>query len=599
MPQWGLTAEQRRIRPWGLPERLLEADKVITDPVQNDIYLTRLERLVMDSPPMQRLRRVRQLGTTHLVYPGGTHSRFSHVLGALRVAQDLLDAVIDQRHGPSPAADLFAEWEADPEEYQCRVAEATVLARLGALLHDMCHIPFGHSIEDDLGLLDAHDENVSRFEALWSRFSKQLRDALTEDLVSALRPLILSKEKEAASSDAADRYPFVADIVGNTICADLLDYLPRDHYYTGLPAKLGHRFVAGFYVTRTDHPYFSQRMAIRIVRRGRERDDAVSELFKFLRYRYELSERVLVHHTKLAADAMVGKALEMWHDALWIEEASRKSPHTDKSDLDRLRDQIEKSSRDTLRDIDVSTRNRMEEELLRRGDDGLLEHLLDFSKEGAKTDKRLFGVQSLTAGLLYRQLFKLIGHCRSARSNAEQIYKTHGSPADRRRLEEDAGRYAGLDHDWKVLVWIPAPGMRLKAAEVLVDDGHKVSRLVDLDSTRTNRGREIYESHKALWGVSVFVHPSVPPDQRSVLLARLGERLGGITWDNCREQPSVVRLAVANVGKRRQLPRAEEDELVREVEGLAARGGGRTYQDLIQQVNEIAEARLPKSDSLS
>src|SRR5207249_3027573 len=154
------------------------------------------------------------------------------------------------------------------------------------------------------------------------------------------------------------------------------------------------------------------------------RDDAVSELFKFLRYRYELSERVLVHHTKLAADAMVGKALEMWHDALWIEEATRKSTNIDKSDLDRLRDQIEKSSGDTLRDIDASTRNRMEEELLRRGDDGLLEHLLDFSKEGAKTDKRLFGVQTLTAGLLYRQLFKLIGHCRSARSNAEQIYKT-------------------------------------------------------------------------------------------------------------------------------------------------------------------------------
>src|SRR5579864_7416993 len=125
MPQWGLTAEQRQMRPWGLPAKLLEADKVITDPIQNDIYLTRLERAVIDSPPMQRLRRVRQLGTTQLVYPGATHSRFSHVLGALRVAQDLLDAVVDQRHGPSPAADLFGEWEADPEQYQRRVAEAT------------------------------------------------------------------------------------------------------------------------------------------------------------------------------------------------------------------------------------------------------------------------------------------------------------------------------------------------------------------------------------------------------------------------------------------------------------------------------------------
>jgi HD superfamily phosphohydrolase len=51
---------------------------------------------------------------------------------------------------------LFGQWEADPDEYAFKVAEATVLARLGALLHDMCHISFGHSIEDDLGILEAH-----------------------------------------------------------------------------------------------------------------------------------------------------------------------------------------------------------------------------------------------------------------------------------------------------------------------------------------------------------------------------------------------------------------------------------------------------------
>src|SRR5438105_11349308 len=121
MPQWGLTAEQRRVRPWGLPERLLEADKVITDPVQNDIYLTRLEALLVDSPPMQRLRRVRQLGTTHLVYPGASHSRLSHSLGALRTAQDLLDSVTDQRNGPDSVPDIFAEWASDPQAYDRKV----------------------------------------------------------------------------------------------------------------------------------------------------------------------------------------------------------------------------------------------------------------------------------------------------------------------------------------------------------------------------------------------------------------------------------------------------------------------------------------------
>jgi HD superfamily phosphohydrolase len=601
MPKWGLTAEQRRLRPWGLDEMLLEADKVITDPIHGDIYLTRLERLVVDSPPLQRLRRVRQLGTTHLVYPGATHSRFSHVLGALRAAQDLLDAVVDQRHGPSPADDLFGEWEADPEEYELRVAEATVLARMGALLHDLCHVSFGHTIEDDLGILEAHDRNSARFDTLWSRFPEELRDALPADFVAALRPLILSKEKVTGPVPVS-RYPFVADIVGNTICADLLDYLPRDHYYTGLPAKLGHRFVAGFYVTRTDHPYFSQRMAIRIMRRGRERDDAVSELFKYLRYRYELSERVLVHHAKLAADAMVGKSLEMWHDAIWLEEATRKCPEILKkpvSDIDEARKLVEQSDPQKLNGIDAAVSERVETEVLRRGDEGLLEHLLDFAEKQARQNKRLFGVQSLTTGLLYRRLFKLTGRCRSARSNAGQIYEAHGSPASRRRLEQDAGKYAGLDHDWKVLVWIPAPEMRLKAAEVLVDDGNKVCRLVDLDSAGPNRGREIYDSHKALWAISVFVHPSVSAEQRAVVLARLGDKLGGIRWDNLQEQPSISRLAAANVGRARKLSRHDEDVLAQEAEGIAARRGGKTYQDLVRQVSQVADARFPKSGKIS
>jgi HD superfamily phosphohydrolase len=170
MPKWGLTPEQREAQPWGLPSAELAPAKTITDPVHGDIFVTRLEQRVIDSAPMQRLRRVRQLGATHLVYPGATHTRFSHCLGALRSAQDLFDAVVDHRHGPHAVRDLFGEWESNPAEYRKRVAEATVLARLGALLHDLTHVPFGHSVEDDIGLLTPHDENVPRFEELWSQF---------------------------------------------------------------------------------------------------------------------------------------------------------------------------------------------------------------------------------------------------------------------------------------------------------------------------------------------------------------------------------------------------------------------------------------------
>src|SRR5437870_757296 len=121
MPKWGLTHEQRQTQPWGIPTTELQPAKVITDPVHGDVYVTRLEQRFIDSPPMQRLRRVRQLGATHLVYPGATHSRFSHSLGALRAAQDLLDAVVDQRYGPRPSRDIFQEWATDPAAFGKKV----------------------------------------------------------------------------------------------------------------------------------------------------------------------------------------------------------------------------------------------------------------------------------------------------------------------------------------------------------------------------------------------------------------------------------------------------------------------------------------------
>jgi hypothetical protein len=90
--------------------------------------------------------------------------------------------------------------------------------------------------------------------------------------------------------------------------------------FTGLPMALGARFISGFYVTpKRDGGIYGQRMAVLIHREGRPRRDVVTEVLKHLRYRYELQERVLVHHAKLAADAMVGKLIELYHEDLQID----------------------------------------------------------------------------------------------------------------------------------------------------------------------------------------------------------------------------------------------------------------------------------------
>lgn len=544
MPKWGLTEAQRAARPWGLATDLLKPGKTITDPVHGDVYLTNLERLLVDSPPMQRLRRVRQLGTTHLVYPSATHTRFSHSLGTLRAAQDLMDAVVDNRTGPRHYPDLLDEWaNADvptprklpggdtvrARELDVRVGEATVLARLGGLLHDLCHVPLGHTIEDDLKVLTPHDENDERFDALWLQLNEEARRAIEQaepDLFRDLKRLIISKK---GADDADGRYPFVADIVGNTICADLMDYLRRDHAMTGLPMALGRRFMNEFYVMPSDHPHFARRMVVRITRDGLPRADIVTELVKYLRFRYELTERVLTHHAKTAADAMIGKLLEMWHDQQFVEFAA--ADHADvvattgRVDIATIEKAIAQRNPDeqstskeakperplaemnsAVGEIERKVRASFEKEFMTRSDDGLLEHLAALGHDAS--EERVQAVSALARAVLDRNLYKMIGRTGDdAVHLATLTYDKYGSAATRRRLEREAAHYAGLSDGWKVVLWIPNPGMRFKVAEVLVDDGEQVNGLAAISP----QGEEIVKQHQSLWALSVYVHPEVFP----------------------------------------------------------------------------------------
>jgi HD superfamily phosphohydrolase len=593
MPKWGLSQVQIAAEPWGLPHELLRPDKIITNSVQGDVYLNRLERLFMDSSPMQRLRRIRQLGTTHLVYPDATHTRFSHSLGTLRSAQDLLDVVLDQQNRREPQPDLFAEWiQRDPSDYDKRIAEVVTLTRLGALLHDVCHVPFGHTIEDDLSQLDSHDGNARRFERLWGQFTPEIRRHITPDLQWELRHLILSKEEQTKQSE----YPFVADLVGNTICADLIDYLQRDHRHLGLPLELGHRFLEGMYVTTSDHPHYAQRVVVELQRRGQDRSDVISELLKYLRYRYEESERALTHHAKLAADAMIGKLLAMWRDDLWVEHAGTFVPLTDdlRKDVDRTREFIQAVGDEELREIiereeisesgdspstpqdqlirfiDHKVVTVMEESLAWHGDDGLLEAILKESYTSAGRDSRRAAMVALCSGVLERNLYKRIGRSLAMdRDLAMSIWTRFGSPDERRRLELEAGRFLGLKNGWHFVLWIPKPTMGLKVAEVLVGGGSHVSTL----HSYSQRVREIYDSHEDLWAVSVYVHPELLDDKLKVevLLAWLRERLGLRGWVGPAPTENWQHVAVKHFSSTENLPPSEQNKILKSA--AAARGG--------------------------
>jgi HD superfamily phosphohydrolase len=595
----------RRTRPWGLPERLLAPGKVITDPVHDDIYLTELEIQLVDSPPFQRLRKVRQLGFTHLVYPGATHSRFSHSVGALKVAQDLIDTVIDQRSGRDPDDDLFTQWQADLiedgkdelsadglREFNERLAKVTVLARLGALLHDFCHVPYGHSIEDDLGILKAHDKNRERFERLWAETPQAVRGPIDEGegLKAELERLVLP----AADHQGKSAFPFVDDVVGNTICADLLDYLRRDHLFTGLPLALGRRFEAGFYVLPEGDPKYGKQMVLRVHRQREERIDTITEILKHLRYRYELSERALVHHAKLAADAMVGKALEIWRDALWAELAAdaltdpgHEADWAPGRDLDELWEAL-KGAGESPKVLRKEVRRELDAFMTRHGDEGLLEYLRELPTAPRPSVRHRDGsrrrtVAHLAQMLEERKLFKRIAVQHRTREPRDAFYGKHGRAEDRRRVEQRAARFAGVDPAWKVLVWLPSPKMRLKVAGVLVDDGKEIRKFVDREEDGKKRGADIYEAHRNLWAVSVYVHPELKheTDVREMLLASLAADLDiqlGNLEDRLGPSPHEWpdRLALELLARdleRPRFPESEVKDLLREHrEQVAARG---------------------------
>ena len=104
--------------------------EVIRDPLWNNIRVDAEALALLDSEPFQRLRYIRQLGHAFLVYPGATHTRFEHALGAYHLARRTL-ALLQER---GELADV--------------AHDEIVLIRLAALLHDIGHYPFSHALEE-------------------------------------------------------------------------------------------------------------------------------------------------------------------------------------------------------------------------------------------------------------------------------------------------------------------------------------------------------------------------------------------------------------------------------------------------------------------
>ncbi len=392
---------------------------IFRDPVHGDIYLNHEEIQVLDTAVMQRLRRIKQLGMAYLVYPGCMHTRFEHCLGTLAMAQRILDAL--GRNGAVIA----------PEEIR--------LVRMAALVHDVSHIPFGHTFEDERPIFPRHDSKGRLVPFLQTGELGELlaKLGLLEDVLA----LLLRRTTHFA--------PWLGEVVSSTLDADLLDYLRRDAYYSGLSQTYDQRIMDHFIVCQGH-------LAINMEKHGMDRPDIRTEILHLLRMRYVLTERLYYHHTKVVAGAMLSKALEM-------------------------------------AEVPV-------EDLYHLGDWQLFDYLKQ--RGGAR---RMPGVVRLIERLTRRDLLKrayVISRATAAPVQEQLIGQYAAPTGSRRTTEREIAQAVGLEED-EVIIYCP-PRTLLQETAVLVNSAAGLRPLNQRGFVESEEISLLERQYENLWRFYVF-----------------------------------------------------------------------------------------------
>lgn len=229
--------------------------KVFNDPVYGFITIPYEILLdLIDHPWFQRLRRIHQLGQTHLVYPGAMHSRFHHALGAMHLTMRAIETLRLKGH------------EISPEE-----EKATLIA---ILLHDIGHGPFSHTLEHTIVSGVSH-------EALSVLFMERLNEQFDGALSLAI-DIFLDRYKKR----------FLHQLISGQLDMDRLDYLKRDSFYTGVTeGDVGSNRIIKMLNVKDDQLVIDEK--------------AVYSIENFIVSRRFMYWQVYLHKTVVAADVML------------------------------------------------------------------------------------------------------------------------------------------------------------------------------------------------------------------------------------------------------------------------------------------------------
>jgi HD superfamily phosphohydrolase len=612
---------------------------------------------------MQRLYGLRQLGLTDRVYIDASHARIHHVVGVLHQVDKIVNAIVKNLERSSgklwvtlPTGKTQTTPARDLVPY---VRERRSVIRFVGLLHDLTHAPFGHTLEDEIRLVDSkHDEPKRQADAFlrllcqltaWlcleahgpERLSRELEPFLSQaaspspqdailvgsaardlignltdkkaalclkltpqyvaqlfaDLGYAMRALLyldLLHAEGPTSKNLPDggEYPFQAvvrialqkthfeslirefdphkdafmlDIVGNTVCADLLDYARRDSHFAGLrldydPDRIAENFTlvsaemqnsgnngnsdwegpnpngsGGSEKPGSPFAGWNVRTAISLVSH-KYRTDIPSELMNLLNVRFYLYERVIFHSTKCAADSMLGTALQLlgWRE-IGSDPEKRLPQHLEyvgddvflhdvTSSLDLLIAEITKLSASVkVSDLADSIAG------MDRAHNGLIPRLLKlrFGQTREEALKELRAARLLLSRLQSRRYFRPVFRADPSTNDAVTRKKAADSLAnlfslpDRRFTTERAIEHKANLPLGTISIHCPKRHTAKKPANVFLtkptedkaktDPIAKLNEIADLDRETFGKHQEavtaVEDMYDSMWRLTVYVAP--------------------------------------------------------------------------------------------
>ena len=250
-------------------DSLPDLPDIIRDPLWDNIRLDRAALLALDTPTVQRLRYIRQVGHSFLVYPGATHSRFEHALGAYHLTRRALSALEEL------------------DELAPTTAEDCLAVRMAALLHDIGHYPFSHALEE-AGFPSHEKLGVAKLT------QGELGEKLVE-IGGKEFPRVVGALISGASSSP------LQGLISGSIDLDKVDYLSRDARMCGVP--YGTVDVDRLLSSLTLVEAQPGRYEVGVQEKG------ISALESLLFAKYQMYRNVYWHHAVRSATCMFKRAV--------------------------------------------------------------------------------------------------------------------------------------------------------------------------------------------------------------------------------------------------------------------------------------------------